>query len=272
MACRDAYKARKKNIHQTEIIDSAHKTHEAAEAAAFVTGLFFGVDSDTPSNERLQNNLTLFEWAERNKLYPNFWGRHITGEHALTREEIDFLRNMGCKIAAIYRSSDSKETEEQGRLEAAKAALAALALGIPYDTVLFLEPDEKDPITQDYMRGYANGIFQEGYVPGFRANTDAKFVFDREFSGGMQSTRELFSVCPVWAVAPNLPEYDRVTTTHLIHPDVWRPFAPSAIERNEIAVWQYGCDCHPIHSDAGAPVCFNIDLVRNVDVISKYMF
>ena len=271
MACRDAYEASKNEIHQAGA-ESVPPTHDAAVAAASVTGLFFGVDSDVPATELLQNNLTLFEWAVRNKLYPNFWGRSITGEQALTRGEIDFLHDQGCKIAAIYRTSEPKETEEQGRLEAAKAALATLALGIPYDTVLFLEPDAGEPITQDYLRGYANGIMQEGYMPGFRANTDAKFAFDREFSGGMQSTRDLFAICPIWAVAPNLPEYDRVTTTHLIHPDVWRPFVPSAIDRSEIAVWQYGRDCHPIRSDAGAQVCFHINLIRSADVIAEYMF
>ena len=97
--------------------------------AASVTGLFFGVDSDVPANELLQNNLTLFEWAVRNKLYPNFWGRSITGEQALTRGEIDFLHDQGCRIAAIYRTSEPKETEEQGRLEAGKAASCRAGAG-----------------------------------------------------------------------------------------------------------------------------------------------
>ena len=113
MACRDAYEASKNEIHQAGT-ESVPPTHDAAEAAASVTGLFFGVDSDVPANELLQNNLTLFEWAVRNKLYPNFWGRSITGEQALTRGEIDFLHDQGCRIAAIYRTSEPKETEEQG--------------------------------------------------------------------------------------------------------------------------------------------------------------
>ena len=92
MACRDAYEASKNEIHQAGA-ESVPPTHDAAEAAASVTGLFFGVDSDVPANELLQNNLTLFEWAVRNKLYPNFWGRSITGEQALTRGEIDFLHD-----------------------------------------------------------------------------------------------------------------------------------------------------------------------------------
>lgn len=61
-------------------------------------------------------------------------------------------------------------------------------------------------------------------------------------------------------------------TTHLIHPDNWAPFAPSGITRNEIAIWQYGRACHPIEDDTGKMVTFNLDLVRNEQVIIDKMF
>ena len=63
-----------------------------------------------------------------------------------------------------------------------------------------------------------------------------------------------------------------MTTTHLIHPDVWRPFAPSGITREQIAVWQYGNNCHPIADDAGEKTTFDLNLVRNIDVIINKMF
>ena len=61
-------------------------------------------------------------------------------------------------------------------------------------------------------------------------------------------------------------------TTHLIHPDNWAPFAPSGITRNEIAIWQYGRACHPIEDDTGKMVTFNLDLVRNEQVIIDKMY
>ena len=118
------------------------------------------------ANELLQNNLTLFEWAVRNKLYPNFWGRSITGEQALTRGEIDFLHDQGCRIAAIYRTSEPKETEEQGRLEAAKAALAALALGIPYDTCSLLSRTPGSRSRRTTCADTPTGLCRRGTVPG----------------------------------------------------------------------------------------------------------
>ncbi len=78
--------------------------------------LLFGVDSKILANDILQNNLSQFEWVVRNKAYPNFWGKYLTGEKCLTKEEIKFIHSKGCKIAALYTSSDRKETEKQGKL------------------------------------------------------------------------------------------------------------------------------------------------------------
>ena len=115
-------------------------------------------------------------------------------------------------------------------------------------------------------------MLAQGYVPGFRAKTDAQFGFDREYSRGMQTDREIFSRCLIWALSPTIAEYDRITTTHLIHPDEWKPFAPSGIRRKDIAAWQYGKDCHAIGDENDREVCFNINLIRNEAVITNHMF
>jgi hypothetical protein len=122
------------------------------------------------------------------------------------------------------------------------------------------------------MKGFAKVLLSEDFVPGFKANTDAAVSFDREFSRGLQTDRDIFQWCVIWASAPSLREYHRMTTTHLLHPDEWMPYAPSGITRNDIAVWEYGRECHPIHNDAGTEVVFNINLVKNSQVILKMMF
>ena len=234
--------------------------------------LLFGVDSKIQADDILQNNISEFEWVVRNKVYPNFWGRNLVGENSLTKQEIDFLHEKGCKIAAIYTSLDAKQTEEQGKIVAKKIDVVAMELGIPQGTAIFLEIGESENVTRDYMRGFAEGLIEEGFTPAFKANTDANFGFDREFSRGLQTDREIFNKCLVWAVVPSLAEYERVTTTHLIHPDNWIPFAPSGITREDIAIWQYGKDCHPIKDDAGIETTFNVNLVRNEQVIIEKMF
>lgn len=253
---------------------SADKTLATAAVPAAESDeemLLFGVDSSVPAGETLQNNLAEYEWVTRNKLEPNFWGRNMTGENCLTQEEIEFLHKKGCRIAPTFSAPGEKETEAQGRLQAKKIVIAALELGIREKTAIFLELGEENA-TRDYLLGYAKGMLSEGYIPGFKACTDSRCEFDHEFSRGLQSDKEVFSKCLIWAVTPSLQEYDRITTTHLIHPDNWTPYAPSGIRRQDIAVWQYGKNCHPIYTDAGKEVTFQVNLIRNISVLFDHMF
>ena len=268
MACRNAYKT---NFVMAEA-DVAQTSITEPKVAQTVNRLLFGVDSKTQANDLLQNNIDQFEWTVRNKIYPNFYGRNMVGEKCLTREEIKFLHGKGCKIAAIYTSDEEKKTEEQGTLLAKKVDIRALELGIPEGTAIFLEIGENESVSRDFMRGYAKALMVEGYTPAFKANTDAKFSFDREFSRGMQTDKDVFKKCLIWAIVPTVKEYDQMTTTHLIHPDNWKPYAPSGMKRNQIAIWQYGKNCHPIEDDDGTIVTFNLDLVRNEEVIIDKMF
>lgn len=269
MACKNAYAKRAQTVTVAEAVPV--KTPDVHMPDLHLH-LRFGVDSHVQAHDVLQNNITEFEWVSRNKLYPNFWGRNITGDNCLTKEEVDFLHRKGCRIAPVYVSSAPKTTEEQGAAAAAEALTAVFKLGVRRGTAIWLEITEAETATRDYMRGFAKTLLAEDYIPGYKANTDAAYTFDREYSRGMQNDREVFAPCLIWATAPTLKEYDGITTSHLIHPDNWIPFAPSAITRDGIAVWQYGKDCHPIHDDAGKETTFNINLVKNDSVILDKMF
>ncbi len=270
MACKGAVHA--KALAEASKVAAVRPETKTAEEAIPVKRLLFGVNSEIQANDILQNNISMFEWAVRNKAYPNFWGRYLTGKNALTKEEIDFLHSKGCKIAAIHADSGEKRTEEQGQLLAKKTDILAFELGIPEGTAIFLEIGENEIASRDFMRGFASMLLNEGFTPGFKANTDAAFDFDREYSRGMQTDKEIFEKCLIWAVSPSLSEYDRATTTHLIHPDNWHPFAPSGITRQDIAIWQYGKECHPIDDDSGIKTTFNVNLIRNATIIIEKMF
>lgn len=237
-----------------------------------VDKLLFGADSKNCGSDLLQNNIDAFEWIVRNKIYPNFYGRYIGGDYGLTKGEIAFIHSKGCKIAAIYADNSEKRTEKQGILMADKLDKPTIELGIPEGTAIFLELDENETISRNFLKGFAESLIAMGYTPGFKANTDARFAFDREFSGGMRTDSNVFKKCLIWAVSPVIEDYNRLTTSHLIHPDNWAPYAPSALTRNEIAVWQYGRDCHPIEDNEGKLTFFNLDLVRNEQVILDKMF
>lgn len=266
MACKGAGK-RQVNIN-TEVVEA---TKEIVKEKA-PERLLFGVDSKVQADDILQNNISEFEWVVRNKLYPNFWGRNIVGENSLTKSEIEFLHDKGCKIAAIYSDYGAKESEEEGKMLAKKIDIVAFELSIPEETAIFLEISEEENVTREYMKGFAEGLIEEGFTPAFKVSTDAKIGFDREFSRGLQTDREVFEKCIIWATSPSIKEYERVTTTHLIHPDNWIPYAPSGITRSDIAVWQYGKDCHPINDDSGKETVFNINLVKNEEIIIEKMF
>ena len=268
MACRNAYKIKAKKV-EAEIVQPSITEPVVAKT---VNRLLFGVDSRIQANDLLQNNIEEFEWVVRNKIYPNFYGRYLTGKNCLTKDEIKFLHSKGCKIAAIYVDDGAKQTEEQGKIIAKKIDIRALELGIPENTVIFLEIGENETVTRDFLKGFATALMAEGFTPGFKTNTDARFSFDREFSRGMQTDKDIFKKCLIWAVSPSLAEYDGMTTSHLIHPDNWTPYAPSCITRKEIAIWQYGKNCHPIEDDTGELTTFNLDLVRNEQVIVDKMF
>ena len=268
MACRNAFRTKTVSAQDSTVGSAITKP----AVAKTVSRLLFGVDSKIQANDLLQNNIEEFEWVVRNKIYPNFYGRYLTGENHLTKEEINFLHHKGCKIAAIYVDHGAKKTEEQGAILAKKIDIRAMELGIPEGTAIFLELKNDEPVSRDFMRGFAKALMMEGYTPAFKTTTDAKFAFDREFSRGMQTDKDVFSKCLIWAVSPTVKEYNGMTTTHLIHPDNWAPFAPSGITRSEIAIWQYGVNCHPIEDDMGKITTFNLDLVRNEQVIIDKMF
>ncbi len=267
MACRNAYRNK-----DTNVMFGAQQNGTAPAVKRTVNRLLFGVDSKIQANDLLQNNLEEFEWVVRNKVYPNFYGRYLTGENALTKDEINYIHRKGCKIAAIYADDGEKQTEAQGVLLAKKIDLLALELDIPGGTAIFLELGQDEKVSYDFMKGFAKALLVEGLTPGFKANTDAKFAFDREFSRGMRTDEEVFKNCVIWAVSPTLEEYNKITTSHLIHPDNWKPHAPSGLTRAEIAIWQYGVDCHPIEDDMGEITTFNLDLVRNEQVLIEKMF
>ena len=234
--------------------------------------LAFGVDSAIQANDLLQNNITMFEWVRKNKSYPNFWGRYITGDNCLDKQEIMFLRRMGCKIAPTHKNTEQKITERQGKAQALRIIAAAVELEIPENTAIFLEIGDTEKVTTAYLKGYAKALIEEKYIPAFKANTDANFDFDREFSRGLLNENEIFKECLIWAVAPNIPSFERIATTHVVHPENWAPYSPSGMTRNDICVWQYGKNCHPIKDDKGIETVFNVDLIKNIDYVIRKLF
>ena len=134
MACRDAYKT-KTMMEETDVVQASVTEPVVAKN---VERLLFGVDSKNQANDLLQNNIEEFEWVVRNKIYPNFYGRYLTGENCLNKDEIRFLHSKGCKIAAIYSDEGEKQNEEQGMILAKKLIYLLLNLVFLREPLSFL--------------------------------------------------------------------------------------------------------------------------------------
>ena len=267
MACKDAIN----NVSHIAIPTIEFVKDTKSFGVLVPENMFFGVDTRIPADDLLQNNIKLFDWVTRNKLQPNFWGRNLIGENCITKEEIQFLHNNGCRVALFYNPVGGKDTEEQGKLAVAEIFDYIFRLGIRKDVAIFLEIADNEPVTTAYMLGFAKELLSYKLTPGFKANTDAKFIFDRNFSRGLLNHFDIFNKCIVWATAPSLDEYYRTNNAHLIHPDVWIPFAPSGIRKNDIFIWQYGKECHQIYDDVDREITFNVNLTKETDTIFKYM-
>ena len=95
--------------------------------------LIFGVDSTVAANARLTNGYHMYDWVMRMNRFPAFWGRALTGEDAVTADELEYLRGKNCKIALILRDlTEAGVSASDGTADALRAVEAAKALGCPY--------------------------------------------------------------------------------------------------------------------------------------------
>ncbi len=205
--------------------------------------LIYGADSRTRVDIRLTNGYNLYEWVMRKSCFPSFWGRNMTGKYAVTKEEIAFLHQMGCKVALIANGFEEVSiASNNAQNDALRTIEAAKRLGVPQNKgiTLFAEIPGKLCVNHNWMIGYANHLLRNGYCPGFIGDTDSSknFNFGRQCSHYIQATRKnCHPLTTYWATAPH----------YNFDPAVWAPYAPSQILPADIHIWQYGTvDFHTI--------------------------
>ena len=193
----------------------------------------YGVDSATPSNKRLKNGYTLYDWVMRQKGFPRFWGRTLSGEDCLTKEEIAFLQERDCKILLVMRDlTETKVSGVNGTEDALRAVDAAKGLGVEMNkgTAILAEIRPDWSVNHNWMISFAQTVCAHGYIPGFIGNTDSSknFNFDRQASHFVQATRDVDGFGAVFMATE--PKCDGV-------PEQWGPFCPSALEPEDIHLW-----------------------------------
>ena len=208
--------------------------------------LIYGTKTKMPANTRLTNGYTLYDWVMRMGYFPSFWGRNLTGNNAITKEELKFLKEKNCKVAFYISDFDEAAiSKNDASSEALKTIEAAKRLGIPQNkgVAIFVDIPSEWSVNHNWMIGFACNLIKNGYIPGFIGNTDSSknFNFDRQCSHYIQATRKNDQLSALyWATEPKYP----------FHPEAWAPFAPSEITPNDIHLWSYGSlEFHGIKAD-----------------------
>lgn len=193
----------------------------------------FGVSSTTASNTKLKNGYTLFDWVMRQKGIPAFWFRTISGEGAVTQEEINYLKENDCKPAFMIKNLTSEQlASSDGTDDGIKIAEIAKNLGIPQNKniALIVEIRADQNVSHSWMCSFAEAIVSEGYIPGFIGNTDSSvnFNFDRQCSRYVQATGNTDYYHAVYGATE--PKY-------IGEPEEWTPYCPSALQPEDIQLW-----------------------------------
>ena len=196
----------------------------------------FGVNSLIPVNTRLKNGYTMYDWVKRQKCFPAFCMRTLSGEDKITIEEMEFLKAKDCKIGLVIRDlTEAKMSGVNGTEDALKAVESAKELGVPQNEgmALFAEIKPEWSVNHNWMISFAQVISANGYVPAFIGNTDSSknFNFDRQCSHYVQATKNVDCYDAVFMATE--PKSDAL-------PDKWAPFCPSALNPEDIHLWSCG--------------------------------
>lgn len=196
----------------------------------------FGVSSATPINKKLKNGYTMYDWVKRQRCFPAFCMRTLSGKDKITAEEIEFLKSKDCKIGLVIRDlTEAKVSGINGTEDALKAVEAAKELGVPQNEgiALFAEIKPEWSVNHNWMISFARIVSANGYVPGFIGNTDSSknFNFDRQCSHYVQATKDVNYFNAVFMATE--PKCDKM-------PDEWVPYCPSALEPEDMHLWCCG--------------------------------
>ena len=222
--------------------------------------MIFGADSIFPSNTRLTNGYTLYDWVMRMNCFPAFWGRNISGENQIKEDEVNFLTEKDCRIALIIRHlSEIDVSKNNGETDALEAAERAKALNVPDDgsIALFVDIHDDWTVNHNWMIGFAKTLSENGYVPGFIGNTGSSknLGFNHRhghFANAAKDDREYGAL--YWATEPKLDG----------EPSDWSPFFPSDFTADKISVWRTG-------TVSVNDISANADYIRDESILKYFL-
>lgn len=193
----------------------------------------YGVNSVMPINTKLKNGYTMYDWIVRQKGFPKFCMRTLSGENKINKDEIEFLRNKDCKIGLVIRDlSETIVSGNNGIDDASRAVEIVKELGVPSNEsiAIFAEVGSDWSINHNWMITFAQTLFFNGYIAGFIANTDSSinFNFDRQCGHFVKATSSAEQFDAIYCAT----EPKRIKA-----PENWEPYCPSVMEPKDIKLW-----------------------------------
>jgi Rv2525c-like, glycoside hydrolase-like domain len=234
------------------------RTHRTRPPVLTPEGMWWGVDSSGPITAAAIANVR--DWYQGAR--PQFWGRYVSGEYAVTRSELAFARRQGLYVYLLVNDRNCSQcafggdicgndlTRAQARADAHAALRAAARLGLPHGTVLFKDIEQvsscrREP-SADYLDAWYRTLKGTDFVTGFYGNAyQQNYDFPRGYCAEVKRAAD--STADV-VLDMNEDEPLIGTPRGKTGPDNAPPFDPlvpwCAPDRATV-IWQYGESLDP---------------------------
>lgn len=219
-------------------------------------GMWWGVDSSGPiTAEAISNVRGWYQGAT-----PQFWGRYLGGDYAVTRAELAYARSQGIYVYLIVNDSNCSQcpggdicgndlTPAQARTDALQALHAASAVGVPEGAVLFKDIEQiascRGEPSAAYLTAWYHTLRNTDYRTGFYGNA---YQQNYDFPRGYCAAARDHDFATDVILDMNQPEprlgVARGTTGPRNAPP-FAPTAPSCAPKRATVLWQYGESTDP---------------------------
>jgi Domain of unknown function (DUF1906) len=162
---------------------------------------------------------------------PQFFGRYLGNDYALTAAEVSLAHSRGIKLLLVKQSgTTSPVSYAAGNQRAAQAVADARGLGVPAGVAIFGNLEADYTIGAGWIQGWYDGIAAAGFAPGFYANPRTG-SFNGAYCEAVAANGAI-GQSYIWSSNPSPGPTERELAPR------FGPTAPSCASRTD--AWQYG--------------------------------
>jgi len=242
----------------TSASPTARSRHGTRPPVLTPEGMWWGVDSSGPITAAAIANVRGWYRGAR----PQFWGRYVSGEYAVTRAELAFARRQGLYVYLLVNDRNCSQcafggdicgndlTRAQARADAHAALRAARRLGLPRGTVLFKDIEQVSSCTRepsaDYLDAWYRTLKGTDFVTGFYGNAyQQNYDFPRGYCAEVKRAAD-FAADVVLEMNEDGPLIGAPRgSTGPDNAPRFAPLVPWCAPAKATVIWQYGESLDP---------------------------